>query len=238
MTTLLLIRHAATAETGVRLGGRTQASLTETGRGQADAAAERLRELPVKAVYASPLPRAWETAEAIAAHHRLQVREAEGLLEVEYGRWTGRSLKQVARTKLWQVIQARPSRVRFPEGETIREAQLRAVEAVESLVVAHRRNVVAAVSHADVIKAVVAFYLGMPLDLFQRIHIGPASLTGIQLGPDSGPVLWRFNDDGPLRAEQFRQSRGRAASSSGSGRRSRSRSAGSCRGGEKGSNSG
>lgn len=207
MTTLVLIRHATTAATGKRLGGRTEASLDERGRLQAEAAAERLADLPLKAVYSSPLARTRETAALVARPHRLEVVHEEGLLEVEYGRWTDRPLKQVARTKLWPVIQARPSLVRFPEGETIRAAQLRAVEAIEALVSRHRRHLVAAVTHADVIKAVVAFYVGQPLDLFQRLHVGPASVTILQLSPGGQPTLLRFNDDGPLTGDRFRQPR-------------------------------
>lgn len=205
MTTLLLIRHATTAATGTRLGGRTKASLDDAGRAQADAAADRLSDLPLKAVYTSPLPRTRETAELVAARHGLEVREHDGLLEVEYGRWTDRPLKPLTRTKLWPVIQARPSLVRFPEGETIRGAQARGVEAVEEIVARHRRDVVAAVSHADIIKALVAFYLGLPLDLFQRLHVGPASVTVLALGPGAQPALLRLGDDGPLTADRFRR---------------------------------
>jgi len=203
MTTLLLIRHATTAATGQRLGGRTQASLDEGGRGQAEAAAARLADVPLRAVYASPLARTMETAAAVAAPHRLKVRPVEGLLEVEYGRWTDRPLRPLFKHKLWPVIQARPSLVRFPGGETIRQAQLRAVDAVEEVVARHRTDVVAAVTHADVIKAVVAFYLGQPLDLFQRLVVSPASVTVLLLGDGTQPALVRFNDDGPLTADRF-----------------------------------
>lgn len=207
MTTLLLIRHATTAATGKRLGGRTEASLDDRGRAQAHATAERLGDLPVKAVYASPLARTRETADIVAGSHGLDVAVDDGLLEVEYGRWTDRPLKQVARTKLWPVIQARPSLVRFPDGETIRAATLRAVDALEEIVARHPRDLVAAVTHADVIKAVVAFYIGQPLDLFQRLHISPASVTILALSRGGQPMLLRFNDDGPLTADRFRRPR-------------------------------
>lgn len=218
MATLLLIRHGTTAATGKRLGGRTEAGLDDRGRAQAEDAAERLADLPIKAVYASPLPRTHETAEYIAARHGREVHTSEGLLEVEYGRWTDRPLKQLARTKLWPVVQSRPSLVRFPDGETIRAAQLRAVEAIEDLVARHRRDLVAAVSHGDVIKAVVAFYLGQPLDLFQRLHVGPASVTVFGLEPGGQPALLRFNDEGPLIREQFAPAGTRAGAPKGSRR--------------------
>jgi probable phosphomutase (TIGR03848 family) len=204
MTTLFLIRHATTAATGTRLGGRTQASLDERGRNQATAAASRLADVPFAALYASPLPRTTETAQLIAEPHRLDVLPCEGVLEVDYGRWTDRPLKQVARTKLWPVIQARPSLVEFPDGETIRDAQLRAITAIEEIVARHKGKVVGVVSHADLIKAVVSFYLGQPLDLFQRIMIAPASATVLQLSPGGRPALLRLNDDGPMEAERFR----------------------------------
>ncbi|MDP9406184.1 MAG: histidine phosphatase family protein, partial [Actinomycetota bacterium] len=173
------------------------------GRAQAEAAAARLADLPLKAVYASPLARTTQTAEIVAAPHRLPVQPDEGLLEVEYGTWTDRPLKPLTRTRRWPVIQTRPSLVRFPDGETIRAAQLRAVDAVEAIVARHPRDVVVAVSHADVIKVVVAFYLGQPLDLFQRLLVSPASATVLALSADGGPpALVRLNDDGPLRVER------------------------------------
>lgn len=205
MTTLLLIRHGVTDATGRRLGGRTDAPLNEAGRAQARAAGERVAALPVRAVYASPLRRAWETAELVARACRRTPVRADGLVEVEYGRWTDRPLRDVARTKQWEVVQHRPSLVAFPEGETLRGVQQRAVDTVEALVAAHRREVIAAVSHADVIKAVVAFYLGMPLDLFQRLVVTPASVTVLELGPGARPALLRLGDDGPLDPAAFRR---------------------------------
>lgn len=199
MTTLLLVRHGTTSATGTRLGGRTAASLDDNGRAQARAAGERIADLKPRAVYSSPLPRTRETATIIGDVVGRDVTTLEGLVEVEYGTWTDRPLKPLLRNKLWPVIQARPSLVRFPEGESIRQAQLRAVDAVETLVDSHKRQTVVAVSHADVIKAVVAFYLGMHLDAFQRLAISPASVTVLQLGPGERPALLRFNDDGPLR---------------------------------------
>ena len=199
MTTLVLVRHATTAATGTRLGGRTETPLDEAGRAQAEATAQRLAAIPLKAVYASPLARTAETAQIVAAPHGLKVDHDDGLLEVEYGDWTDRPLRPLTRTKRWPVIQTRPSLVTFPGGESIRAAQMRAVDAVERIVANHKTGAVAVVSHADVIKAVVSFYLGQPLDLFQRLHVSPASVTVLQLSAEGGqPVLLRFNDDGPL----------------------------------------
>lgn len=204
MTTLLLIRHGVTASTGRRLGGRTQTALSEEGREQARRAGASIGDLPVRAVYASPLARTWQTAELVGEAVGREPVACDGLLEVDYGRWTDRPLKSVARTKMWPVIQARPSLAAFPDGETIRAAQLRAADAVEQLVARHKRGVIVAVSHADVIKALVAFYLALPLDGFQRLHVSPASLTVLSLSVGGRPILLRFNDDGPLRGADFR----------------------------------
>lgn len=203
MTVLLLIRHGVTAATGRRLGGRTQAELSDAGREQARSAGERIAALPVRAVYASPLARTWQTAEIVGDAVGRQPVACDGLLEVDYGRWTDRPLKSVARTRMWPVIQSRPSLAAFPEGETIRGAQLRAADAVEQLVTRHRRGVIAAISHADVIKVLVAFYLALPLDGFQRLHVDPGSVTALALPGGGRPTLLRLNDDGPLRAENF-----------------------------------
>lgn len=205
MTTLLLVRHATTAATGRRLGGRTEAALDARGRQQAQAVGERLADVPLAAVYSSPLPRTLETAECVAAPHGLTVRACEGINEVDYGEWTDRPLGQLARTKRWGVIQAQPSLVGFPGGETIRAAQLRAADAVEAVIARHPRRPVALVSHGDVIKALTAFYLGLPLDLFQRLHVGPASVTVLELAPGGRPALVRLGDDGPLTAARFRR---------------------------------
>lgn len=206
MTTVVLVRHATTAATGTRLGGRTDAPLDAGGRRQAEAAAQRLAVVPLKAVYASPLPRTLQTARIVAEPHGLEVLGDEGLFEVEYGAWTDRPLKPLTRTKRWSVIQSQPSLVTFPDGESIRAAQLRAVDAIEALVARHRRQTIAVISHADIIKTVVSFYLGQPLDLFQRLHVSPASVTILELSADGArPVLVRFNDDGPLRAPARRR---------------------------------
>lgn len=198
MTTMLLIRHATTAATGRKLGGRTQASLDDNGKAQAAACAKRLAGVPLKAIYASPLPRTMETAAAVAQPHHLDVTQAEGMIEVDYGRWTDRALGHVRNTKLWPVIQATPSKVVFPDGEGIAAMQHRALTEIERIVSSHRSGTVAVVSHADVIKAAVAGLIGMPLDLFQRLHVAPASVTVLDIRADHAATLLRFNDDGPL----------------------------------------
>jgi probable phosphomutase (TIGR03848 family) len=197
VATIVLVRHATTAATGKRLGGWTPGvHLDEAGVAQAAATADRLAELPVAAVYTSPLERTRETAQAIARRHGLRVRTRRGIGEVDYGEWTDLPLSQLRRRKLWATIQTTPSRVTFPGGEAIRAAQARAVDAVEQLAAEHGDDTIVLVSHADVIKAVLAHLLGMPLDTFQRLVIAPASVSVVHLVEGSAPIVERCNDTG------------------------------------------
>jgi probable phosphomutase (TIGR03848 family) len=194
-TTLVLLRHATTAATGTRLGGwKPGVHLDAGGRAQAEAAARRLARLPVTAVYSSPLERTRETAAVVARTHGLRVRIDRDLGEVEYGDWTDRPLSRLRRLAAWQVVQRTPSRMAFPGGGTIRGAQARAVDATERLAAAHPGGTLVLVSHADVIKAVVAHHLGMGLDLFQRLVVSPASSTTILLPEGGHPLLLALND--------------------------------------------
>jgi probable phosphomutase (TIGR03848 family) len=195
MRLLLLLRHAVTEHTGARLSGWTPGlHLSEAGRAQAKALAERLGPVPLDALYSSPLERCLQTAAALAAARDLQVRTLPEVGEVRYGDWTGRTVKELSRLPLWKVVRAQPSAARFPGGESLYEMQVRAVAALERLRADHQGQTVAVCSHADVIKALVAHYLGLHLDLFQRLAVEPASLTVIGLGP--APYLLRLNDTG------------------------------------------
>jgi probable phosphomutase (TIGR03848 family) len=195
MRLLLLLRHAVTEDTGARLSGWTPGlRLSDAGREQAAALAERLAAVPIDALYASPLERCQETAAAVADACGLTIGTLEDVGEVRYGDWTGRELKELARQPLWKVVQATPSAARFPGGESLFQMQARAVLAVERLREAHPRQTVAVCSHADVIKALTCHYLGMHLDLFQRVAVSPASVTAFVFGPV--PYLVRLNDTG------------------------------------------
>ncbi len=198
---ILLIRHAENdyTRTGKLAGHLPGVYLNKAGQEQAQALAARLSKAPVKAIYSSPLDRALETARPVADALKLEVHACEGIREIEYGAWTGRSLKQLARTKLWADVQRRPSRMQFPGGETFLAVQVRAVQAVEELARAHPKDLVAAFTHGDVIKLVVAYYLGQPLDLFQRLVVSTASITALHLGQGQ-PALVKFNDTGPLQS--------------------------------------
>jgi probable phosphomutase (TIGR03848 family) len=195
VATIVLVRHATTSATGKRLGGWTPGvHLDDAGVAQAERTAAHLAGLPVVAVYTSPLERTRETARIVARPHGLRPLTRRGLGEVDYGEWTDLPLGQLRRRKLWPVIQTTPSRVTFPGGESIRAAQARAVETVESLAADHAGEVVVAVSHADVIKAVLAHHLGMPLDTFQRLVVDPASVSVLALPAGGPPVVLRVND--------------------------------------------
>jgi probable phosphoglycerate mutase len=198
VTLLLLVRHAVTDVTGKRLSGNQPGlHLSDRGRAQAGELSERLRAVPLAAVYSSPLERCMETAEIIAAGRSLPVQLVARVREVEYGRWTGRPIAQLAKTALWKRIQHSPSSIRFPDGETLTDVQRRSTEALEELATRHRRKIVAVVSHADVIRMVLAHYAGVHLDLFQRLIVSPASVSAVLLG-DRVPRILRMNDTGTL----------------------------------------
>jgi probable phosphomutase (TIGR03848 family) len=194
MTTFYLVRHALTEHTGARLSGRMEGiHLSDEGREQADLVAEGLAHQPFKAIYSSPIERAMETARPVAARHGLPVQVAPEVTEVEFGKWTNRSFKTLRRTKLWEKVQRSPSSARFPDGETLYEVQARAVGEIERLSSVHAKQSVCVVSHADVIKLIAAHYVGAHLDLFQRLHIAPASVSVIALG-DHEPRILALNN--------------------------------------------
>jgi probable phosphoglycerate mutase len=195
MKRLLLLRHATTEHTGKRLSGWTPGiHLGSHGVREAKALAERLAPVEIHAIYSSPLERCQETAAAVAEPRGLKVGTIEEVGEVRFGDWTGKQLGELARTDLWRTVQIHPSGARFPGGESIHEMQTRAVEACERLRAAHPEDTVAVCSHADVIKAIAAHYLGLHLDLFQRLVVSPASITAIGFGPV--PYLLRLSDTG------------------------------------------
>ncbi len=190
-TTIAFVRHGQTPTTGKVLPGRARGlHLADEGRAQAQAAAERLRAYAkVAAVYASPLERARETAAPIGKALGLRVVVERGLLECDFGAWTGRELKELYKLPEWQQVQRNPSQFRFPDGESFLEMQARASDAVRRVVAAHPGEVVVCVSHADPIKVLVADAMGSHLDHFQRFGVSPCSITVIAYSAGGPNVL-------------------------------------------------
>jgi probable phosphomutase (TIGR03848 family) len=188
------VRHGKTPTTGSTLPGRAKGlHLSDEGRAQAEAVAARLAELTkVDAIYASPLERTRETAAPIGKARGLKVQVHRGLLECEFGDWTGSKLTDLMKLPEWRTVQRYPSGFRFPNGESFSEMQTRITGAVADLVERHRGGVVIAVSHADPIKAAVADALGTHLDLFQRIVVSPCSVTAVAYG-SGGPAVLTVN---------------------------------------------
>lgn len=196
-TLVLFVRHGQTPTTGATLPGRaTGLHLADEGVAQAEAAAQRIAALEgVAAVYASPLERTRETAKPIARALKLRVRQSPGLIECDFGAWTGRKLADLRKKPEWKKVQRYPSGFRFPRGESFAQMQSRALDTVQRLVAAHPGQTITAVSHADVIKAIVASATGTHLDLFQRIVVSPCSVTAILYTP-TGPVVLTVNSTG------------------------------------------
>ena len=196
-TMVLLVRHGQTPTTGATLPGRAKGlHLADAGVAQAQAAAERIAGLKnVAAVYASPLERTRETAKPIAAACGLKVQIHRGLLECEFGDWTGAKLSDLRKLPEWRTVQSYPSGFRFPNGESFAEMQTRMVGAIDELVARHPGQTIVAVSHADPIKAALAQALGTHLDLFQRIVVSPCSISAI-LYSSGGPAVLASNSTG------------------------------------------
>ena len=201
-TLFLLVRHGLTPTTGKILPGRAAGlHLADAGRAQAQAAADRIAALArVDAVYSSPLERARETAAPIAKATGLKVHADKGLLECDFGEWTGVELKKLMKLPEWGTVLRAPSTFRFPGGESFTEMQVRMVSTIDRLRIAHKGGIVVCVSHADTIKAAVAHAMGTHIDLFQRIVISPCSITAIAYSP-GGPVVLTVNSTGGSLAE-------------------------------------
>lgn len=201
MATVILVRHGENdwVKKQRLAGWIPNVHLNQNGRRQAEQVGRRLADLPIKGVYSSPVARCMETAEYIAGAHGLELVVLEDVGEVRYGDWEGKKIKKLAKKKLWHVVQHYPSRIRFPKGEALREVQFRAIQALEQLSSQHENEMIVVVSHADVIKLVLAHYLGVHIDLFQRIAVSPGSISALAL-PANGIVrVLRVNDDGPLK---------------------------------------
>lgn len=199
-TLVLLVRHGRTPTTGSVLPGRAKGlHLSPEGKAEAEAVAIRLSGVPITAIYASPLERARETAAPLSKALSMPVRVHRGMLECEFGDWTGRKLADLGKLPEWTTVQKYPSGFRFPNGESFSEMQTRITGAIAELVAKHPATTIALFSHADPIKAAVAHALGTHLDLFQRISISTCSVTAIAYGA-SGPNVLTVNETGNLAA--------------------------------------
>ena len=198
MTRFLLIRHALTDAVGQHLSGRAPGVLLNAqGQAQAQKLAARLAALPLAAIYSSPLERAVQTAAAVAEPHQLPVISCADFLEIDYGKWTNCTFQELEGQPEFQRFNTFRSSTRIPGGELMREAQARILSGLEKLAARHPQATVAVVSHADVLKAAVAHYVGIPLDMFQRLEISPASVSIVELFAETARLL-RLNDTGEL----------------------------------------
>ena len=192
MPLLLLIRHGENDYTKThKLAGRLPGvHLNEFGQKQAQALGEALANIPIKAVYSSPLERAMETAKPIAKSVGVKIQREKGLLETNVGDWQGKSLKRLYMHKHWKVVQRAPSRAQFPNGETFYECQNRIVSTIDKILSGHKQqDIVACVFHADPIKLAVAHYIGLPLDQFQRLGCDTGSVSLLAIGEMGGSLL-------------------------------------------------
>ncbi|MEW6566894.1 MAG: histidine phosphatase family protein [Chloroflexota bacterium] len=190
MTTFYLIRHAENDWIGKRLPGWMPGiHLNAQGQMQAEALAAVLAGVRFRAIYSSPLERARETAAPLARARHLRVVTRAALGEVRAGEWEGVSLRSLRRRKLWPLIQRAPSLARFPGGESFVEVQSRLIQELERLRRLHPRATLACVSHADVVRLAIAHYLGLPLDLFHRLTVAPASISVLRVEPEGARLL-------------------------------------------------
>jgi probable phosphoglycerate mutase len=193
MPLLLLIRHGENdySKTGKFAGRLPEIHLNERGQKQARELGASLAEVPLRAVFSSPLERAMETATPIAQARGLEVLQEPGLLESDVGKWQGHSVRRVALTKSWRAVQYAPSRAGHPGGETFQQIQTRIVTALDQICARFKpRDIIACVFHADPIKLAVAHYIGLPLDHFQRLACDTGSVTLINVHEMGAHLLW------------------------------------------------
>jgi probable phosphomutase (TIGR03848 family) len=196
-TTLILVRHGQTPTTGQSLPGRAKGlNLSEAGLKQAEEVAERLASFPaIDAIYASPLERTRQTAAPLARQRKQKVIIEKGLIECDFGDWTGAKLTDLMKKPEWSTVQRAPSTFRFPNGESFTEMQVRISTALDNIRLRHPGGVVVCFSHADPIKAALAHAMGTHLDLFQRIVVSTCSVSALAYG-GGAPVVLTVNSTG------------------------------------------
>ncbi|TDH25256.1 MSMEG_4193 family putative phosphomutase [Segetibacter sp. 3557_3] len=190
MTKFVLIRHATTDMVGKVLAGRMEGvSLNEKGYAEAEELANRLAGLAIDAIYSSPLQRTMETAQAISRRVGVQTGVDEHFLEVDFGEWTGRKIEDLRDEPVFKHFNSFRSCTRIPGGELMTEAQARMIAGLEQLRAKHRGETVAIISHSDLIKATLAYYAGIHLDMFQRLEISPASVSIVEVYDETVRIL-------------------------------------------------
>ncbi|EEF58740.1 histidine phosphatase family protein [Pedosphaera parvula] len=193
MTTLYLIRHAANDTIGVSIPGRTPGiGLNAEGRRQAESLATHLAKEPIQLIISSPLERSVETAMPLARKLNLDVEISDALLEVDFGDWSRQTLEQLNTVPKWGLWNSFRSGQRVPNGEMMIEVQARMVGAVQLLHAEYPNGTIALFGHGDPIRSVLAYYLGVPLDLFQRIELSPAAVSILTLD-DTAPKILCMN---------------------------------------------
>lgn len=198
MTTFFLIRHALCDPVGKQILGRLPGiPLNTVGRAQAAGLGERLAAVRFDAIVSSPLDRARETAGAIALRQSVAVATDDGVIEFDFGDWTGAEIAALADDERWQRFNRFRSGTRAPDGESMADVQHRAVRLLERLAYTGPTARIAVVSHLDVLRAALCHYLGMPLDHYDRLDLAPASVTVLELA-EWGARLLRLGDTGEL----------------------------------------
>jgi broad specificity phosphatase PhoE len=198
MTTFLLIRHGETDAVGKSIMGWAPGwHLNANGRKQVEALAARLAPAPIRAIYTSPLERAVETAEAVARGRQLEPRRDEEFGEFRMGDWQGWEIAKLDEREDWRRFNTFRAGTRAPNGELMVETQTRMVRRLQALAAGNAGETVAIVSHADPLRALIAYYLGMPLDLMQRLEISPASMSVLELSEWNARMLC-VNDRGGI----------------------------------------
>ncbi|HKG59726.1 MAG TPA: histidine phosphatase family protein [Pyrinomonadaceae bacterium] len=197
MTTFFLIRHASCDGLGQMLWGRTPGiCLNETGKMQAQCLSDRFKNMELDAIYSSPLERALQTASVFAESMKLDVQTSDAVNEINFGDWTGKTFDELSRDKRWRHFNSRRSVTMIPGGESFLDVQNRIVKELETLALQHRQAHVAIISHADVIRAAIAYFSAIPIDLVDRFEISPCSVSVVAM--DDNATLLTLNNTGEL----------------------------------------
>jgi len=201
MPLLLLVRHGENeyVKTGKMAGRIPGVHLNEKGQKQAEALGEALKDVPIKAIYSSPLERAMETAVPIASARKLEIIQEPDVMEADMGKWQGKSWKVLRLKKVWKIVLNAPSRFRFPDGESFPDIQTRIANALERMIKKYNKpqDIIVVVFHSDPIKLAVSHFLGLPLDNFQRLSCDTGSLTAIYVS-ESEANLVKLNQRPPF----------------------------------------